>query len=74
MAARRKHEHKDMIVMALSDGAKTLAEIEENFFAFARRLGVFTPLYQHGPAVERMLQARFGQAWSEYKARVRRWI
>jgi len=23
---------------------------------------------------ERMLQARFGQAWSEYKARVRRWI
>jgi protein-S-isoprenylcysteine O-methyltransferase Ste14 len=23
---------------------------------------------------ERMLQARFGQAWSEYKAQVRRWI
>jgi protein-S-isoprenylcysteine O-methyltransferase Ste14 len=23
---------------------------------------------------EQMLQARFGQAWSEYKAQVRRWI
>lgn len=36
--------------MSLSDGARTLSEIRENFFAFARRLGVFAPLYQHTPA------------------------
>jgi Co/Zn/Cd efflux system component len=39
-----------MILMSLSDGARTLDEIRENFFAFARRLGVFAPLYQHAPA------------------------
>jgi Co/Zn/Cd efflux system component len=39
-----------MILMSLSDGARTLDEIRENFFAFARRLGIFAPLYQHAPA------------------------
>jgi Co/Zn/Cd efflux system component len=44
------HDNRDMILMSLSDGAKTLDEVRENFFAFARRLGVFAPLYQHAPA------------------------
>jgi Co/Zn/Cd efflux system component len=44
---RRTHDNRDMILMALSDGARTLEEIRENFFAFARVLGVFAPLYQH---------------------------
>lgn len=46
----RSHDNRDMILMSLSDGTKTLHEIRENFFAFARRLGVFAPLYQHAPA------------------------
>jgi Co/Zn/Cd efflux system component len=53
MARRPKHkphDNRDMILMSLSDGARTLDEIRENFFAFARRLGVFAPLYQHAPA------------------------
>jgi hypothetical protein len=41
------HDNRDMILMALSDGARTLEEIRENFFAFARYLGVIAPLYQH---------------------------
>lgn len=49
-SAHRSHDNRDMILMSLSDGAKTLDEIKENFFAFARRLGVFAPLYQHAPA------------------------
>jgi Co/Zn/Cd efflux system component len=47
---RRSHDNRDMILMSLSDGAGTLEEIRENFFAFARRLGIFAPLYQHAPA------------------------
>ncbi len=46
---RRAHDNRDMILMSLSDGAKTLDEIRENFFAFARRMGIFAPLYQHAP-------------------------
>ncbi|MBN1451825.1 MAG: cation transporter [Anaerolineales bacterium] len=46
----KAHDNRDMILMSLSDGARTLDEIRENFFAFARRLGVFAPLYQHAPA------------------------
>jgi hypothetical protein len=46
----KAHDNRDMILMSLSDGARTLDEIRENFFAFSRRLGVFAPLYQHAPA------------------------
>jgi len=38
-----------MILMSLSDGARTLDEIRENFFAFSRCLGIFAPFYQHAP-------------------------
>ncbi|MBN2388624.1 MAG: cation transporter [Anaerolineales bacterium] len=47
---QKAHDNSDMILMSLSDGARNLDEIKENFFAFARRLGVFAPLYQHAPA------------------------
>lgn len=46
---QRHHNYQDMILLSLSDGARTTEEIRENFFAFARRLGVFAPLYQHAP-------------------------
>lgn len=36
--------------MSLSDGPMNLDEIRENFFAFARRMGIFAPLYQQAPA------------------------
>jgi hypothetical protein len=61
MVARSEREHKDMIAMVLSDGAKTLTEIEDNFFAFARRLGVFAPLYHHDPADEHKLAQELAQ-------------
>jgi Co/Zn/Cd efflux system component len=47
---QRHHDNREMILMSLLDGARTTEEIRENFFAFARRLGVFAPLYQHSPA------------------------
>jgi len=47
----KEYEHKDMIAMALSDGAKTLPEIEEQFMAFVRRFGFAAAQFQaHEPA------------------------
>jgi Co/Zn/Cd efflux system component len=58
---RGGHDNYEMILMSLSDGAKTLDEIRENFFAFARRLGVFAPLYQHAPADYDMFSNQLAQ-------------
>ena len=43
----RERDHSDMVAMVLSDGAKTLAEIEDNFYAFARRSGLFLEAGRH---------------------------
>jgi len=46
---RKEHEHEDMIAMVLSEGAKTLPEIQEHFVAFGRRLGFFASFRHHDP-------------------------
>ncbi|MBN2085747.1 MAG: cation transporter [Anaerolineales bacterium] len=43
---RRRHDNRDMILMALSDSAQTLPEIKEHFYALPRRFGIFSPIYR----------------------------
>jgi cation diffusion facilitator family transporter len=50
--ARRHHrresrDHSDMIVICLSDGPRTVADIEKQFIAFPRRFGLFIELFDH---------------------------
>jgi cation diffusion facilitator family transporter len=43
---RREHrDNSDMIVICLSDGPRTVAEIEKQFIAFPRRVGLFIELF-----------------------------
>jgi Co/Zn/Cd efflux system component len=42
----RRHDNRDMILMALADSAQTLPEIKDHFFALPRRFGVFSPFYR----------------------------
>jgi len=42
---REKRDHGDMIAICLSDGPRTVAEIENQFIAFPRRFGVFIELF-----------------------------
>jgi hypothetical protein len=46
---RHSNDHKDMIVMILSEGDRSLAEIKENFYAFGRRFGFFAAPYIQRP-------------------------
>jgi len=61
MVSHRKHDNKEMIATALSDGAKTLPEIEDHFFAFARRFGIFAPLYRRDVADDQGLRQDLAQ-------------
>jgi cation diffusion facilitator family transporter len=42
---REGRDHSDMIVICLSDGPRTLADIEKQFVAFPRRFGLFIELF-----------------------------
>jgi cation diffusion facilitator family transporter len=42
---REKRDHSDMIAICLSDGPRTVAEIEQQFIAFPRRFGLFIELF-----------------------------
>jgi Co/Zn/Cd efflux system component len=42
---RENRDHSDMIVVCLSDGPRTPAEIERQFIVFARRFGLFIELF-----------------------------
>ncbi|MBN1437946.1 MAG: cation transporter [Anaerolineales bacterium] len=42
----RRHDNRDMILMALADSPQTTADIKEHFYALPRRFGVFSPLYR----------------------------
>jgi Co/Zn/Cd efflux system component len=42
---RENHDNRDMIVICLSDGPRTVAEIEEQFMALPRRFGFFIELF-----------------------------
>jgi cation diffusion facilitator family transporter len=42
---REKRDHSDMIAICLSDGPRTVAEIEKQFIAFPRRFGLFIELF-----------------------------
>ena len=46
---RDGHDHKNMIVMTLSEGPMTLHEIQEHFYAFLRPFGFFTNFRHHNP-------------------------
>jgi len=43
---RGEPENADMIAMCLADGPRTVPQIEEQFLAFGRRLGLFTELHE----------------------------
>ena len=42
---REKRDRSDMIAICLSDGPRTVAEIEKQFIAFPRRFGLFIELF-----------------------------
>jgi hypothetical protein len=42
---RESRDNSDMITICLSDGPRTVAEIEKQFIAFPRRFGVFIELF-----------------------------
>jgi cation diffusion facilitator family transporter len=42
---RKNHDNSDMIVICLSDGPRTIAEIEKQFIAFPRSFGLFIELF-----------------------------
>ena len=42
---RGRQDHSDMIAICLSDGPRTVAEIEKQFIAFPRRFGLFVELF-----------------------------
>lgn len=42
---RKNRDSSDMIAICLSDGQRTVAEIEEQFISFPRRFGVFIELF-----------------------------
>jgi len=42
---RESRDHSDMIAICLSDGPRTVAEIEKQFIAFPRRFGLFIELF-----------------------------
>jgi hypothetical protein len=52
----RRHDNRDMILMALSDSPQTLPDIKDHFFALPRRFGVFAPLYRMTPEDERYFE------------------
>jgi Co/Zn/Cd efflux system component len=41
----KNHDNSDMIVICLSDGPRTVAQIEKQFIAFPRRFGLFIELF-----------------------------
>jgi hypothetical protein len=49
---RRRHDNRDMILMAVSDSPLTLSGIKDHFFALPRRFGIFSPTYRLTPAEE----------------------
>lgn len=42
---RKNHDNRDMIAICLSDGPRTVAQIEKQFIAFPRRFGLFIELF-----------------------------
>ncbi len=42
---RKNRDNRDMIAICLSDGPRTVAEIEKQFIAFPRRFGLFIELF-----------------------------
>jgi cation diffusion facilitator family transporter len=44
---RENRDHSDMIAICLSDGPRTVAEIEKQFIALPRRFGLFIELFDH---------------------------
>jgi hypothetical protein len=42
---RKNHDNSDMIVICLSDGPRTIAEIERQFIEFPRSFGLFIELF-----------------------------
>jgi Co/Zn/Cd efflux system component len=47
---RESQDLVDMIAICLSDGPRTVAQIEEQFLVFGRRLGMFAELHEHDSA------------------------
>jgi len=57
---REKRDHSDMIAICLSDGPRTLVEIEKQFISFPRRFGLFIELFdqesiEHGDLTQSLL-------------------
>lgn len=47
---RESQDLADMIAICLSDGPRTVSQIEEQFLVFGRRLGMFAELHEREPA------------------------